>query len=112
MTAANDGIKQDGFDAAFAGAPETEHDYSSPHLLFQRFSWLTGYAEGLGALQEFQRECQIVPTTQEAAKKLLSDHRLCSAIPASERTPWQNDIAQMGRKRLERVANETSKENR
>ncbi len=39
-----------------------------------------------------------------AAADLLQAHNLCSAIPPHERTPFENDIAQMGRKRLERIS--------
>lgn len=56
MTVPNKGIYLDGYEAAFAKAPETEHDYKEPHLLFQRFSWLSGYAAGLGDYQAFLLE--------------------------------------------------------
>lgn len=51
----NAGIFEDGRDAAFLhGAPPTEHDYHSPHLLFQKWSWLAGYADGIKMRLEFQ----------------------------------------------------------
>lgn len=48
----NEGIFQDGLEAAFLhGASPVDHDYgamhTSPHLEFQRWSWLSGYVEGL-----------------------------------------------------------------
>lgn len=47
----NEGIYQDGLEAAFLhGASPIDNNYgtmSSSHLHFQRWSWLLGYAEGL-----------------------------------------------------------------
>lgn len=42
-----------------------------------------------------------------AAADLLQAHKICSNIPPAQRTPFENDIAQMGRKRLERIATPT-----
>ena len=56
----NEGIFQDGLEAAFLhGASPIDNDYGtmavSPHLNFQRWSWLLGYAEGLRMRIERQR---------------------------------------------------------
>ena len=56
MTEPNPGIFEDGREAAMNGAPETEHEYVDAHLIFQRFSWLSGYAAGLGLLIEFREQ--------------------------------------------------------
>lgn len=39
-----------------------------------------------------------------AANDLLQAHRVCSAIPVTERTAFEDDIANMGRNRLMRLA--------
>ena len=44
----NRGIFEDGQAAAFLhGETPTAHDYDGPGLSFQRWSWLSGYVDGL-----------------------------------------------------------------